>query len=223
MAENTQEAAEGTAADKQGEATKVAEQTEIEATKTEPVDVEAKIREAREAAAKEAKAQYARELAAEKKRIADESAKAAERAKMEEADRLKAEKADLEKSRAEAEQKAVAAERRVDLFRQMATVKAAPASDKAMPMIESAYGELVAGGMEPAEAMKALRKDYDFLFERVAPPAPKTQQAETGKVQSGTTSSATRSGAAPVIKHPGPNATPEELIAFVQRKRAAAG
>lgn len=204
---------------------KAPEQTEIQETKPKEakgseVDLEAIKREAKAEAKREAK----RELEAEKKRIADEQAKATERAKMEEADRLKAEKAELEAAKKAAEDEVAAAKRQLDLHRRLASAKLQPAEETATPLIERAYADLIAGGVEPDEAMKRLRKDYGYLFSRpveAAPKEPAKPTAEAGKPQGGTTTTAAKQNKIPELPRPPAGSSWEAKMDYVRRKQAA--
>lgn len=103
-------------------------------------------------------ARLAKQEKALKAQYAEEAKTAAERAKLDEVERVKAEKVDLEKKAAEAEARAVAAERRAALTGQVADAAAA------LKLLDEAK-HLNEDGTVNATALLA---DYPFL----KPPAP---------------------------------------------------
>ena len=145
-------------------------------------DLDAKIREA---VARERK-KAIEETMAKLKAEAEEKARLE---KMEAAERLKAEKEKAEKETAAAKAEAIAASRKLELYRGLTASGIQPAADSAMPMIEQAFAAEIEGGADAATALKSVRKNMPFLFK--APPQTEEKKPEEKKPMPGPQSSTT--------------------------------
>ena len=182
-------------------------------------DLDAKIREA---VARERK-KAIEETMAKLKAEAEEKARLE---KMEAAERLKAEKEKAEKETAAAKAEAIAASRKLELYRGLTASGIQPAADSAMPMIEQAFAAEIEGGADAATALKSVRKNMPFLFK--APPQteekkPEEKKPMPGSQSSTTTIQSTTAGKeAAKVQPPDPKTAKfSDYIEYFEKKRAA--